>query len=71
MVSFPGVLFNCYYLCNRDLRIQVNVLDGVKQFDAIFHGTLECFTSADQAHAAGTLVDDSSDDGFFQVGGTV
>ena len=22
-------------LCNRDLRIQVNVLDGVKQFDAI------------------------------------
>ena len=58
-------------LCNRDFRVQVNVLDGVKQFDAIFHGTLECFTSANQAHAAGTFVDDSSDDGFFQVGGTV
>ena len=45
-------------------------MDGVEEGDAVGHGALEGFAAADEAEAAGTLVDDGGADGFGQVAGT-
>ncbi len=38
--------------------VEVDVLDGVEQLDALGHRALERLAAGDQAHAAGALVDD-------------
>lgn len=43
-------------LRNGHFVIQINVLHGVNQLNAICHGFLERFTSEDQTHTTGTLV---------------
>src|SRR5439155_14718995 len=40
-----------------DVLVEVHVLDGVQQLNALFHGALERLASADQPGAAGPLVD--------------
>jgi len=35
-------------LSNGNIFIQVHILDQIQQFDTIFHGALESFTSGDQ-----------------------
>src|SRR6267378_4408445 len=54
-------------LRNRHLRIQIHTLDRVQQRDAFAEGPLEGFSSADQSHAAGALVDDRRRDRFLHV----
>lgn len=43
-------------LRNGHFVIQINVLHGVNQLNTICHGFLERFTSEDQTHTTGTLV---------------
>ena len=43
----------------------------MEQFDALVHRPLERLAAADEAHAAGPLVDDGRCDGVGQVGGAV
>ena len=59
-------------LCLRDGNVvgQVNVLDCVEDLDALIHGPLEHFASADQAGAACALVDHRGADGLGEVGFT-
>jgi hypothetical protein len=45
-------------LGDRDAVTQVDILDGVEQCHALGPGLLEGLSSADEPHAAGTLVDD-------------
>jgi hypothetical protein len=45
-------------------------LDGVQEFYAFGHGALEGFAAADEAGAAGALVDDGGGDGVFEIVGT-
>lgn len=45
-------------------------MNGVQEFDAFRHGTLEGFASADEACAARAFVNDRSSYGFFEVVGT-
>src|SRR6202158_5811140 len=54
-------------LGDGDIGAQVNVLDGIQELDALFHGALEGFAAGDEAGAAGTLVDDGGGYGFFEV----
>ncbi len=54
---------------HRDRVVEVDILDGVEQLDAIGHGTLEGLAARDQAHAAGTLVDDGRLDGIGLISG--
>src|SRR5436853_7469349 len=44
-------------LSDSDLLRQINVLDGVEDFNAFVHRFLKGLAPADQAHAAGALVD--------------
>jgi hypothetical protein len=53
--------------CHGDLVFEVNVLDGVKHFDALVFRTLEDLAARDEAAAAGALVDDGGADGMAEV----
>src|SRR5690348_7153506 len=57
-------------LGDGDVGAEVDVLDGGEELDAFGHGALEGFAAGDEACAAGTLVDDSSGYGVFEVVGT-
>ena len=50
-----------------DGLVEVDVLDDVQEADAFVHGALESFAAADEAHAAGALVDDRRLHGFLQI----
>src|SRR6266702_6264563 len=52
-----------------DVFAQVDVLDGVQEFYAFGHGTLEGFAAGDEAGAAGALVDDGGGDSVFEIVG--
>src|SRR6185436_14863743 len=59
-------------LCRRALRdrhfsAEVDVLDRLEEAGAFLHRTLERLAAADEAHAAGALVDDGGRDGFAEV----
>src|SRR5215211_7334830 len=54
-------------LGDRDLLVQVHVLDRVEQGHAVGHGPLERLAPADQARPAGALVDDGGADRLAQV----
>src|SRR6185436_13283020 len=54
----------------RDTLVQVHILYVIQQFNAVFHGFLECFPAANQSLAAATLVNDSRGNCFCQVGGS-
>src|SRR4051794_18152390 len=47
-----------------DACVEVDVLDGVEQLDALARGALERLAARDQAHPAGPLVDDRSGHGL-------
>ena len=53
------------------LVVEVDVLDGVEQLDALGHRPLERLAARDQAHAAGPLVDDGGAHGVGQVAGAL
>src|SRR6185503_17807986 len=54
-------------LGDRDLLVQVNVLNRVEQLDAFLHRPLERLAARDEPHTAGALVDDRRLHGFLQV----
>src|SRR5258708_26113634 len=56
-------------LGDGDVGAEVDVLDGVEELDAFFHGALEGFAAGDEAGAAGALVDDGGGYGFFEIVG--
>src|SRR6202008_558656 len=56
-------------LSDGDVGAEVDVLNGVEELDAFFHGALESFAAGDEAGAARALVDDGGGDGFFEVVG--
>src|SRR3954471_19651794 len=51
-----------------DPRVEVDVLDGVEQLDALARGALEGLAARDEAHPPGPLVDDRGRDGLGHVG---
>lgn len=52
---------------NRDVSIQVHILNVMEQIRSVGHRSLERFASADQAHSTGPLVDDSRTDRLCQI----
>src|SRR6266446_7422820 len=56
-------------LGDGDFWAEVNVLDGVEELDAFFHGALESFAAGDEAGAAGALIDDRGRHRFLEVVG--
>src|SRR4051794_15786735 len=54
-------------LSDRDILAEVDILDCIKQSDTFFDRSLECFAARNKTHAAGALVDDSSDDSISEV----
>jgi hypothetical protein len=52
-----------------DAFVEIDVLHGVEELDAFGHRLLEGFAAADEAGAAGALVDDGGADGFGEVAG--
>src|SRR2546427_12275506 len=63
----PGPCRNKVGLRDGDFGAEVDVLNGVQELDAFFHGTLERFASRNEAGAAGALVDDGGGDGFLEI----
>ena len=55
-------------LCDGHFIVEVNVLNGVQQGDAVLHRTLEGLAAADEPHAPGALVDHGRRDGLLQIG---
>lgn len=55
-------------LCDGDIFIQVDVLDGLDKIDTVSEGALEGFTAQDEAHTAGAFVDDGRDDRVLFIG---
>src|SRR5262245_7388001 len=69
----PSASIDCHSLPtlgNRDLRIQIDVLDRIEQRDAFGHRALKRFASADQAHATAALINHRRADCFRQVAST-
>ena len=46
--------------CDCDVFVQIDILDGVKQFHTIFHGLLEGLSAADQSRSTSALIDDGA-----------
>ena len=57
--------FKILVLGYGDFLAQVNVLNGVKQLDAVCHGALKCFAPGNKTSTAGTFVDNG---GFYGLG---
>ena len=55
----------------RDGLVEVDVLDGVQQLDALGHRALERLAAGDEALPAGALVDDGGLHGVGQVAGAL
>src|ERR1700712_5085885 len=55
-------------LRDRDVRVEVDVLDGLQQLDALGARPLERLAAGDQAGAARALVDDRRADRLGEVG---
>jgi len=55
-------------LCDRDVFVEVYVLDSLDHFHAVLEGALEGFPAEDEAHAACAFVDDGGEDGVVHVG---
>jgi hypothetical protein len=64
---FVSLWFFCGYLRHSDFPGQINILNRIQQCNAFLHRPLEGFSSGDQPHTAGSLVDDSCPNGFLQV----
>src|SRR5690606_13665298 len=58
-----------YALRHRHLVVEVDVLDGVEEFDALGHRALERLAAGDQPHPARALVDDGRARGLPEVVG--
>ena len=58
---------NRFCLGDGDVVAEVDVLDGLEDFGAFVDGTLEGFSSGDEAGAAGSFVDDGGEDGVLEV----
>ena len=54
-------------LRDRDVLVQVDVLDGVEQLHAFLHRTLKRLAARDQTHPAGALVDHRRLHRFLQI----
>src|SRR5262249_40072321 len=54
-------------LRDGDVWAEVDVLNGVEQLHAFFHGALEGFTTGDEPGAAGALVDHGRGHGFLEI----
>ena len=52
---------------DRDAIVEIHVLNEVEQLDAFGHWALERLSAANQAHAAGALIDDGRARGFREV----
>src|SRR5690242_17219585 len=57
-------------LCDRDLVVEVDILDGVEQLDALLHRPLERLAAGDEAHASRALVDHRGAHGVLEVART-
>ena len=53
-------------LCDGDVVVEVDILDGVQNFNAVLHRLLERLAAGDESHAACALVDDSCANHLFQ-----
>src|SRR5262249_61919585 len=54
-------------LRDGDVWAEVDVLNGVEQLHAFFHGALEGFTTGDEPGAAGAIVDHGRGQGFLEI----
>jgi len=54
---------------SRDCNVlaEIHILNEVQHLDALLHGPLEGFAAADEAHAAGSLVDDRGSHRFGKI----
>ena len=60
----------CRMLCDRDVFVEIDVLNGLDEIDAFFEGALKDFAAHDHAHATGAFVGDGGIDGIELIGGS-
>jgi hypothetical protein len=61
LLSLNGELRQCHAV------VQVNVLDGLEEFDALFHGLLEGFAAGDEAYVAIGYLIKAEEDGVVGI----
>lgn len=54
-------------LCYRYVFIQIHILDGLQNFNALFHRSLEGLATRDESHATRAFIDDRSCYGFSKI----